>query len=155
MTRRDGPQDSGCFVIVDIVQSDDSGERREFTVSDVMTRRVATVRPQATLRTAVQAFSQHGFHHLPVIDQGNRPVGVLSDRDLLRECLAGTLDQDQPIETLMTRMVASVKGSLSLRQAARRFCDLGLNSLLVVDDAGRLIGLVTTRDLARLLAAGS
>ncbi|MCU7555236.1 CBS domain-containing protein [Alteromonas sp. ASW11-19] len=50
----------------------------------IMTRKVLTVRPEDTIVSAIRAFNQHKISCLPVVDAHQRPVGIISWRDILR-----------------------------------------------------------------------
>src|ERR1019366_6616764 len=54
------------------------------TASDVMTRNVATVRLDSTLRQAARLMAEHGISGLPVVDATGAAVGMLSEADLVR-----------------------------------------------------------------------
>jgi CBS domain-containing protein len=53
-------------------------------ISEVMTSSPVTVQPKDTIRTAIKKMQQGGYRHLPVIDEHNRPVGVLSVKRIVR-----------------------------------------------------------------------
>ena len=59
-------------------------------VSDVMTRKVISTSPGAKISEAVKLMLKHGISGLPVIDGKGKPVGVLTERDLLRRPEIGT-----------------------------------------------------------------
>lgn len=122
-------------------------------VKDLMTARVATVRPDHELSIVADAFERHPFHHLPVVAPGGKVLGIVSDRDLLRECLAGRWDPKRQVATIMTELVASIEPEAPLGEAALRLLRLGVNSLLVIEE-GKLRGIVTSRDLLKRVAAG-
>ncbi|MBI3726613.1 CBS domain-containing protein [bacterium] len=121
-------------------------------VSDVMTTRVATVKPDVRLQTIADAFERHPFHHLPVVNQEGRVVGIISDRDLIRACTTGHFKADAPASSIMTQVIASISPDATIVEAAQRLVKLGVNSLLVFDDEGRLRAIVTARDLVKALA---
>jgi CBS domain-containing protein len=117
-----------------------------------MTTKIATVRPDASLQTVADAFERHPFHHLPVVVDG-RPVGIISDRDLIRAYTTHAFQADAAVSTIMTQVVARIEPEATLIQAAQRLLKLGVNSLLVLDDAGKLKGILTSRDIVKAVAA--
>jgi CBS domain-containing protein len=120
-------------------------------VKDVMTARVATVRPDHQLQSVVDAFERHPFHHLPVVGEGGKVVGIVSDRDVLREALSGKWKPERPVSEVMTAMVANIPPDATLAEACARLQKLGVNSLLVTED-GKLRGILTTRDMLKAFA---
>lgn len=58
---------------------------RQWTVADVMTRDVTSVRPEATYREVVDALVDHRVSAVPVVDAQDRVLGVVSEADLLHK----------------------------------------------------------------------
>lgn len=132
-------------------------------VRDVMTPNPVAVAPSASVLTARRLMARHDIRHLPVI-VGGELVGIVSDRDLrvgdkaLADALT-TLRSDlvsgryRAIEAVMTRPVQTVTPGTELSVAAERMRALKISSLPVVVDE-RLIGILTTDDLLRVLSEG-
>ena len=55
------------------------------TASDAMTRTVVTVGPEVSFRQVVHSLLHHQFHHLPVADEEGRPVGLITDLEVLKQ----------------------------------------------------------------------
>ena len=76
----------------------DGSQRRTFMrsveVAEVMARNPITVRPDASLREAARLMVQHRIGCLPVVDEAGRPVGLVTETDLLR----GVYEIDAPEE---------------------------------------------------------
>ncbi len=135
-------------------------------VRDVMVREVVTVPPSATLKDAAGLLVQHGISGLPVVE-GERLVGVLSERDLLfqerhrpeaRRWLAWLTDpvapSDRPKleahvvgEAMSSPPVTIVPGA-PVGAAAKQMLDAGISRLPVIED-DKLVGIVTRADLVR------
>lgn len=131
------------------------------TVSAWMTPTPTAVAPTAGLIEIRALFRRHRFRHVPVVD-GGRPVGVVSDRDVLA-ALSPFLDTpaEAPRDVatlavtaadLMTPSPRTVSADAPLAEAARRMVEGDVSSLLVVDGAGALVGIVTARDVLRASA---
>jgi acetoin utilization protein AcuB len=140
-------------------------DTREMTVADIMTRDVVTVYEEDDLNQVRTKLSERSFHHLPVVD-GNKLVGMLSQRDMLRATVAGSdygalaqarearyLEQSFVRDIMETR-VRSVRPGDSLRSVAQRLLEFRVGALPVTDEQGNLIGIVTENDLVRQLALG-
>jgi len=129
-------------------------------VADIMTRAVVTVAMDDSLRVAREKLRRGGFHHLLVM-RHDRLIGVVSDRDILRE-LSPFLDQlaeraqdartlERPVHQLMTRALVVVGPDCSVREATERLLATKVSCLPVVSPSGVVEGIVTWRDLIRAL----
>ncbi len=131
----------------------------EIRVGDVMTRAPRTVPATATVLEAYELMSSGGFRHLPVVD-GARPIGILSDRDILQRMpslASGRLDPtshglfvQRPVGELMTAQPLVVGEAEPLDSAVELMLDNQVSALLVAED-DTLRGIVTTVDIARTL----
>jgi acetoin utilization protein AcuB len=130
-------------------------------ISDIMSRRVVTVTPDHELSALRTLFDQHGFHHVLVVDSG-RLVGVVSDRDVLREMspFVGTLaERTQDMATLkkkahqfMSRSLVVAHRDESVAEAIAKILAHGVSCLPVVTAHGTVEGIVSWKDLIRALA---
>jgi CBS domain-containing protein len=136
---------------------------RKACVRDVMSAPLVIVRDYDTIWHAVDRFVQTGLHHLVVLDPDDALVGVLDDRSVLAEWpLDAAGMHHQTIGELMrSRLVAGAAGeprtqpAVSVRQAGLLMLDLGVDALAVVDDAGKVVGILTSADLIRSLVEDS
>lgn len=124
----------------------------------VMTRDPVTVDASQGLDEARRAMTERGFHHVPVLCAG-RLVGMLSGTDLLR--VASGVDAvpvqagggpAATVRSLMVREVVTIPPTATVAQALALFADGRFHALPVVDEAGALVGLLTTTDLVTHLA---
>jgi len=72
-------------------------------VESVCTREVTTVEASATVTECYDLIMQKGFRHLPIRDEANRPVGIISARDFLR-CLIVEVDSEVTIEATCAKL---------------------------------------------------
>ena len=100
-----------------------------------------TVRPDVPLHEAVAIMRQHEISGLPVVD-GDRPVGILTARDIRFE-----KNLSQSVEKLMTRKLVTVPPGVSQDRARELLHSHRIEKLLVVGDDGKLVGLITIKDL--------
>ena len=96
---------------------------------------------------AWRLMAERRIRHLAVVDAGRRVVGVLSRGDLAHLPLAGKLVRD-----LMTAEPETVLEGTPLAEAADRLADRRIGCLPVVDESGRLAGLLSETDVLRALA---
>ncbi len=99
-----------------------------------------TIQPERTLREALAVMDQHGITGLPVVD-GDRAVGILTARDVR---FAQNLDQK--VSGLMTKELVTVPPDIAGDRAKELLHEHRIEKLLVVDQ-GKLVGLITIKDL--------
>jgi len=112
--------------------------------SAVMTRDVVVVSPSVTVRVAARMLERLHIRHLPVVDSG-KPVGILSDRDLLKHAPDATCGEAMSVAPVTCSADATVS------RVAELMLEYKIDSVPVVDVLGRLVGLVTSTDLLGLL----
>jgi IMP dehydrogenase len=102
-----------------------------------------TLGPDEPLRAAHQLMHRFSISGVPIVEEGNRLVGIITNRDLQFES-----DLDRPIRDVMTRerLVTAPEGT-SLDDAERILHEHRIEKLPVVDAAGRLKGLITVKDI--------
>ncbi len=137
------------------------------SVGQLMTRSVVSVRPEAGFKEIARLLAEHDITAVPVLDAEDRPVGIVSEADLLlgqaaREDPSGMLLAPRLAPEQAARSRATTAGELMSRpalccrpewtavEAARRMQEAHLKRLPVVDEAGRLIGIVSRSDLLRV-----
>ncbi len=128
-------------------------------VSDVMTKPVETVSMDDSIRVIRDMFEANKYHHLIVHGDHRECVGVISDRDLLKNIspFVGTMGErtadrsllDRRAHQIMTRQLIAVRSNTALRAAARVMLDHRISCLPVVGQTGHCIGIVTLRDVVR------
>ncbi|MDI3287590.1 IMP dehydrogenase [Polyangium sp. 15x6] len=99
-----------------------------------------TVRPDQSLRDALGVMNEHDISGVPVVE-GGKPVGILTARDIRFE-----KNLDQPVSALMTRELVTVPPGVSNDRAKELLHAHRIEKLLVVEN-GKLIGLITIKDL--------
>ncbi|MSP40105.1 MAG: CBS domain-containing protein [Deltaproteobacteria bacterium] len=115
-------------------------------VGELMTTQVVSLYPHNLFREAVDLMAHHSFHHLLVAEPDGRLAGVLSDRDILRA--EGCYDSDSTlVADLMVSQVFTVQAQTPLSEAVELVLDHRLNCLPVVDDSGKICGIITTTDI--------
>ncbi|HIE96019.1 MAG TPA: CBS domain-containing protein [Planctomycetes bacterium] len=131
-------------------------------IDQIMTREIIKVGMDDDVRTVRDLFDEHRFHHLLVVE-GGRLVGVISDRDLLRNAspFIGKLSEraqdterlDRRVHQIMTRKPVTISGEMNVEDAAQMMLEHGVSCLPVAMEDGHVIGIVTWRDLLRSLHA--
>ncbi len=118
-------------------------------VENVMVADVVTVQAEATVREAVELMNKNEIGCLVVIDEEEKPVGIITERDLLKRVLAKRKD---PVRTKVKDIVSKplVTGTphMGIEAAVRLMFKHKIKKLPVVEN-GWLVGLVTLTDLVR------
>jgi CBS domain-containing protein len=118
-------------------------------ISDVMTEAAVTDRPDDTLQQAAGKMREQQTGSLLVLD-GRDLVGIVTERDVLNAVATAT-PLDTPVSEVMSKDLITVEPGTSLREAARIMTERWIRHLPVLE-GGRLVGIVSQRDLAGVLA---
>jgi len=121
----------------------------DMTVSELMTFACITIREDETLESADDKMREADIRHLPVVDDQAHVVGILSDRDVLRE-LGGIRSKRKRIGNIMTEDVVSVRTDTRACEATALMLDNKIGALPVVNEEMQLIGLLTETDFLRI-----
>jgi CBS domain-containing protein len=107
---------------------------------------VCACSPTTTLSIAAREMETHNVGSLVVTDEGDKVVGIITDRDLAL-CLAHGHGADTPVERVMSRNVVTVADDADLDEAAAGMDTRGVRRLPVIDEEGRAIGVISLDDL--------
>jgi predicted transcriptional regulator len=127
------------------------------TAADLMTRSPVSLGEGATIAEAVNCLTERGISGAPVIDEAGRPVGVLTESDLVVHCkegLAGkkAADDDRALVCdLMTPAVFTIRTDAAATTVIEHMRALNVHRIFVVDEAGILVGVITSLDILRRL----
>jgi CBS domain-containing protein len=126
------------------------------TLSMLATPIVVTANPETTAAQAARLMREHHVGSLVVVDAGTdsgRPLGILTDRDLVLAVMAEDLDPSLfTVGDLMSTDLAVATGDAGLMLAVTTLRERRLRRLIVVDELGRVTGLLTLEDLLDALA---
>ena len=118
------------------------------TVKEFMTTSMKAVDSTTRLSEAFKLMQKYHIRHLPVVE-GDKLVGIVSDRDLLSHASkdSGTLVfPRQSVEKVMTKDLITCNPSTNYEEALKLVLKHGINSLPVIE-SGTLVGIVTSKDL--------
>lgn len=133
-------------------------------VEKSMTRKVITVRPETGVLEAHDLLERHRIRHLPVVDGDNRLVGIVTDRDL-RSALPASLYgkgmasacksdyADLTVQAVMTVDPVTISPANTIEDALLLIQKIRVGAFPVVDEDGRLQGILSVRDLLRAFIA--
>ena len=122
-------------------------------VKDVMTKNVFTINLKHTWQDAARKMSAKNIHHLVVVDENHRPILVMSVSDFLKFALNNdktilkkTLEEIKPHHRLI-----SVQAEANAYDAVNEMNNHLVESVVVLDEDGRLQGIVTSKDLMNVI----
>lgn len=111
-----------------------------------------TVRPDDPVQRATELMRDRHVGSVLVTDGDERPVGILTDRDVVCRVVAEKRDAGTtPVKQVMSDGVGVVRKSDLIDEAALRMRQLGVRRMPVVDASGRAVGLITLDDLMVML----
>ncbi|MGH7987834.1 MAG: IMP dehydrogenase [Candidatus Binataceae bacterium] len=105
-----------------------------------------TVHPEQKIGEALSIMERHGISGLPVVVDGGRLVGILTNRDLRFERRL-----DRPVREMMTARVVTARPGIQLEQAKEILQAHRIEKLPLVDDHERLCGLITVKDMDKAI----
>ena len=117
-------------------------------ISEVMTRDVQTVRPDQSAQEAARFMLKAEAGSIPVTD-GDRLIGMITDRDIAVRGVAKGYGPDTPIRELMTDDVICARLDDSIEDVASRMSEAQVRRLPVIDQDEKLCGIVSLGDLSR------
>ena len=124
-------------------------------LKDFATTEVAVVEPETTALVAAQLMRRHHIGALVVVDaqEKNRPVGIVTDRDLVLELMAEGLDPAVfTAGDIMSLNLVLARPDMDAMDAVQLMEAHQLRRLVVADEAGRLAGIVTLEDILEVLS---
>jgi len=130
-------------------------------ISRIMTRKPSTVSPVDNLETVRVIFEQHGFHHVPVVEEG-KLVGIVSYTDylrIIRELYGNAQEQrsndrllhNLSVKQVMTEHPVCLAPTDTVEDALKIFKTNHFHAIPVVEGDRRLVGILSTHDLIKVL----
>ncbi len=123
-------------------------KRQRLTVEDLMTTATISLKEKDTVGRAHLEMHVASIRHIPVVDDANHLVGILSNRDLIGALAEGR--SHTPIGEIMTRAIRTVRVSTPAHDAAQAMLDGKFGALPVVGDEEQLVGIVTETDFLEI-----
>lgn len=142
-------------------------------VSDVMTKKVVTIRRGADLQEAAALLSENRISGMPVVDDNNRVIGVVSEADILilagmkrehtfKDLLRNILGEPvtaratpgNKVEYVMSFPPVTCKADDTIADVAKILDERRIKRLPVVDNDGKLLGIISRADIVRMIGRG-
>ena len=114
-----------------------------------MSSAVISMKETDTIRGAEWEMNTAEIRHIPVVDQRNHVIGVISNRDLAR-AVGKAGNQPTPVAGIMSRAVLTVRPTTPAHEAAAMMLEHKIGCLPVVGDDEQLVGIITESDFLRV-----
>ncbi|HYE93305.1 MAG TPA: CBS domain-containing protein [Terriglobales bacterium] len=121
------------------------------TVATILARKgvkVVTIRPEQTLREALARLAEHSIGAVVVTDAGGALVGILSERDIVREAVRNERFFDLAVSAIMTRSVITGTPADELTAIATTMTNKRFRHLPILD-GGKLVGVISLGDVMK------
>ena len=128
-------------------------------IKDLMRTNVVTLQAADVLGVADDIMSMGPIRHLPVVDPNNRVIGIVTQRDLYKASVSSVLGFDRAkehewlgqvrVRDIMTTNVITIGAEAGVVEAVDKMIAGKIGSLPVVDEDGKLVGLLTETDCLR------
>jgi CBS domain-containing protein len=115
-------------------------------IRDVMTPNPRTVSPNDSIQSAACVMRDEDTGVVPVVDNG-RPVGVITDRDIVVRAVAEGGQLNRPVRDIVTTELVAVHPDMSVQEATELMSEHQVRRLPVIDN-NRLVGIVSIGDIA-------
>jgi uncharacterized protein (DUF39 family)/predicted transcriptional regulator len=131
----------------DVVQKTMPLRRPEPKVAELMRKNPLTANPKDSIRDVSERMVRGNVDHVPVVDEQDRLVGIVTTWDIAKAVAINA----RTLEEIMTRRVIVAKPQETVDIVAKRMEQYDITGLPVVDEENRVLGLITSADLSRLL----
>jgi len=119
-------------------------------VKDLIKRKVVVIEPDDPVKLAAQRMQDKMVGALVVIE-GDRPVGIITDRDIAIRVVGQERSPETPVREVMTKDPITIREDATFFELTKTFRDAAVRRLIVVDKDGRLVGLISVDDAMELL----
>ena len=123
-------------------------------IQDLCTRKLISIEKGSTLRQAAQLMKKHHIGDVVIVESNgvNKPIGILTDRDIVLGVVAENLPFSTSVDEIMSKNIVQVKRTEGIATVVKKMEREGVNRMIIVDDFGSVCGIVTSDDILRLVA---
>ncbi|OQX18133.1 MAG: hypothetical protein BWK76_08415 [Desulfobulbaceae bacterium A2] len=146
----------GIFTERDLVRcvAEFCGDFWDRPIAEVMTRGVHTVQVDAFLYEAFHLLATNGIRHLAVLDESGKPVGMVTQSDLIHHLGYDYFIKVKTVSQIMQGCMVTILPEATVQEASREMASRAMSFLVVATTEGRPEGVITERDVSRLAAEG-
>ena len=117
-------------------------------ISEIMHKGLTTASLNDSIKAVAQLMRQEDIGVVPVIDN-DKTVGIVTDRDIVINCVATGSSLDRPIQDAMNKDVICVQENEDVEKASQLMKDHQVSRIVVTNESQRPVGMVSLHDLTR------
>ena len=123
-------------------------KRREIPlrVSDIMVKNVVVAKENENIREVAVKMYENKVGSVVVVDDEGKPIGIVTERDMVY-VVARNLAPDTPVWMVMTEKPVTINENALIIEAMEKMRELNIKHLPVVDSSGKLVGMLSFRDI--------
>lgn len=115
---------------------------------DIMNKNLEWLTDRATIRAAAVMMAEQGVGFLPICDADGRPMGVITDRDIVMRAVAEKLALDTTlVSQVMSKPVITCLADAKLDVAENLMCEERKSRVVITEEDGRVVGILSLADL--------
>ncbi len=115
---------------------------------DEIMKEPAGCREGQTVRDCARLMYEQNIGFTPICDAAGQPIGTITDRDIAIRVVARGMSPDARVEDVMTRDVVSCRRGAALSEAEQLMRDRRKSRMMVCDEQGKLVGVISLSDIA-------
>lgn len=125
----------------------------EVLVRDIMSRPPVTAKDTETIMTVSRLMAKHDIGCVLIVDKAGKPTGIITERDIVQRVASkNLLPSEMKVTEAMSKPIISIAPATSVNDAAKRMNQSKIRRLAVVDN-GRLVGILTMKDILEVTPA--
>ena len=121
------------------------------SINELISRKLVTADPKDSLAKVASLMEQQNVGAI-VVTEENRPIGLVTDRDLALAVCVRKISPQEPVQNVMTCPISTINKDAGVYEATQQLMEQAVRRLPVVDDNGDAVGLVSLDDLFLLLS---
>lgn len=123
-------------------------------LTSIVKKTPVSVSPETSIREAIEAMAAGHIGSMIIVDEESQPIGIFTQSDVLKRIVLPGVPLDEPISSVMSAAPHALSISSNAYDAALAMAKHGVRHVLVVDEGGKLKGVVSERDLFTLQRVG-
>ena len=130
-----------------------SSIKPEIKIKDIMSTPVKTVKETEKVSEAAKKMDRHGIGGIIVVDRKGKPVGIITERDIVKRVVAKNLHPSKvKAASIMSEPLATISPNKDISEAAKTMRRLKIRRLAVMEET-RLVGVITSKDIVDITPA--
>ncbi len=127
-----------------------SSESRSLLAHEIMSYPAITAGENTSIKDVAKLMTKHGIDAVVIADKQNMPVGIVTEGDIVRRLVSAKKNLwFVKASHVMSKPVITIHKNTTIEEAAKRMADGKVKKLCVVDENGRLAGMLTSADITK------